>query len=48
LGSNNAIVDIRDGQTAYLTAKNFGVKVTMLADTGSDYLAQANDFSANN
>jgi hypothetical protein len=30
---------IRDGQTAYLTAENFGVKVTVLAYTGSDYSA---------
>jgi hypothetical protein len=29
----------RDGQTAYLTAENLGVKVTVLADTGSDYSA---------
>jgi hypothetical protein len=31
--------EIRDGQTAYLTAENLGVKVTALADTGSDYSA---------
>jgi hypothetical protein len=31
--------DNRDGQTAYLTAENLGVKVTVLADTGSDYSA---------
>jgi hypothetical protein len=28
-----------DGQTAYLTAENLGVKVTILEDTGSDYSA---------
>jgi hypothetical protein len=33
------MADIRDGQTAYLTAENLGVKVTVLADTGSDYSA---------
>jgi hypothetical protein len=32
-------VDNRDGQTAYLTPENFEVKVTVLADTGSDYSA---------
>jgi hypothetical protein len=37
LGNNRATADNRYGQTAYLTAKNFGVKVTVLADTGSDY-----------
>jgi hypothetical protein len=31
--------DNRDSQTAYLTAENLGVKVTVLADTGSDYSA---------
>jgi hypothetical protein len=39
LGSNGAMPDNRDSQTAYLTAANLGVKVTVLADTGSDYLA---------
>jgi hypothetical protein len=29
----------RRKQTAYLTAENLGVKVTVLADTGSDYSA---------
>jgi hypothetical protein len=29
----------RNGHTAYLTAENLGVKVTVLADTGSDYSA---------
>jgi hypothetical protein len=37
LGNNRATDDNRDGQTAYLTAENLGVKVTVLADTGSDY-----------
>jgi hypothetical protein len=32
-------VENRDGQTAYLTADNLGVKVTVLADTGSDFSA---------
>jgi hypothetical protein len=39
LGNNRATDNNRDGQTAYLTAKNFGVKVTVLAVTGSDYSA---------
>jgi hypothetical protein len=39
LGNNGVAADIRDGQTAYLTAVNLGVKVTVLADTGSDYSA---------
>jgi hypothetical protein len=39
LGNNGATADNRDGQTAYLTAENLGVKVTVLADTGSDYSA---------
>jgi hypothetical protein len=39
LGNNTATDGNRDGQTAYLTAKNLGVKVTVLADTGSDYSA---------
>jgi hypothetical protein len=37
LGNNGATSEIRDGQTAYLTAENLGVKVTILAETGSDY-----------
>jgi hypothetical protein len=39
LGNNGATSEIRNGQTAYLTAENLGVKVTILADTGSDYSA---------
>jgi hypothetical protein len=39
LGNNGVTADNRDGQTAYLTAENLGVKVTVLADTGSDYSA---------
>jgi hypothetical protein len=39
LGNNGATSEIRDGQTAYLTAENLGLKVTVLADTGSDYSA---------
>jgi hypothetical protein len=39
LGNNRATADNRDGQTAYLKAENLGVKVTVLADTGSDYSA---------
>jgi hypothetical protein len=37
LGNNRATTENRDGQTAYLTAENLGVKVTVLADKGSDY-----------
>jgi hypothetical protein len=37
LGNNGATSENKDGQTAYLTAENLGVKVTVLADTGSDY-----------
>jgi hypothetical protein len=37
LGNNGATSDNRDGQTAYLTAENLDIKVTVLADTGSDY-----------
>jgi hypothetical protein len=37
LGSNRTMADKRDGQTAYLTAENLEVQVTVLADTGSDY-----------
>jgi hypothetical protein len=39
LGNNGATSENRDGQTAYLTAENLGVKVTVLADTGSDFSA---------
>jgi hypothetical protein len=39
LGSNRAMADNRDGQAAYLMAENIGVKVLVLADIGSDYLA---------
>jgi hypothetical protein len=39
LGNNGAKADNRDDQTAYLTAENLGVKVTVLADIGSDYSA---------
>jgi hypothetical protein len=39
LGNNGATSENRDGQAAYLTAENLGVKVTVLADTGSDYSA---------
>jgi hypothetical protein len=39
LGNSRATDDKRDGQTAYLTADNLGVKVTVLANTGSDYSA---------
>jgi hypothetical protein len=39
LGNSRATADNRGGQTAYLTAENLGVKVTLLADTGSDYSA---------
>jgi hypothetical protein len=39
LGSKGAIADNRYGQAAYLTAENLGVKVIVLADTGSDYSA---------
>jgi hypothetical protein len=37
LGNNRATAENRDGQTAYLTAENLGVKVTILEDIGSDY-----------
>jgi hypothetical protein len=36
---NRATDNNRDGQTAYLTAENLGVKITVLADTGSYYFA---------
>jgi hypothetical protein len=39
LGNNGATSENRDGQTAYPTADNLGVKVTVFADTGSDYSA---------
>jgi hypothetical protein len=39
LGNNGATSETRGGQTAYLPAENLGVKVTVLADTGSDYSA---------
>jgi hypothetical protein len=39
LGNNRATSENRDGQTAYLTEENLGVKVTVLADIGSDYSA---------
>jgi hypothetical protein len=39
LGNNRATSENRGDQTAYLTAENLGVKVTVLADTGSDYSA---------
>jgi hypothetical protein len=32
LGNNGATSDNRDGQTAYLTAENLGVKVTVLTN----------------
>jgi hypothetical protein len=39
LGNNGATSETRGGQTAYLTAENLGVNVTVLADTDSDYSA---------
>jgi hypothetical protein len=39
LGNNGVTADNRDDHTACLTAENLGVKVTVLADTGSDYSA---------
>jgi hypothetical protein len=39
LGNNRATADDRDGQTAYLTAENLMVKVTVLADTCSECFA---------
>jgi hypothetical protein len=36
LGNNRATTENRDGQAAYLTAENLGVKVKVLVDTGSD------------
>jgi hypothetical protein len=39
LGNNGATTEDRDGKTSYLTAENLGVKITVLADTGSDFSA---------
>jgi hypothetical protein len=39
LGNNGATSDNRNGQTAYITAENLGVKVTVVADKDSDYSA---------
>jgi hypothetical protein len=39
LGNNRATDDNKDGQSAYLTAENLGVKVTVLAEKGSTYSA---------
>jgi hypothetical protein len=39
LGNNRATSENREGQTAYLTAEHLGVKVTVLADTGSEFSA---------
>jgi hypothetical protein len=39
LDSNAAAADNRNGQTAPITAEILGAKVTVLADTGSDYPA---------
>jgi hypothetical protein len=39
VGNNRATTENRVSQTAYLTADNLGVKVTVLADKGSDYSA---------
>jgi hypothetical protein len=39
LGNNGATQDNRDSQTAFLTAENLEFKVTVLADTSSDYSA---------
>jgi hypothetical protein len=36
-GNNGAPSENRNRQTAYLTAENLGVKVTLLPETGSDY-----------
>jgi hypothetical protein len=41
LGKNRETTENRDCQTAYLTAENHGVKVTVLVDTGSDYTAMS-------
>jgi hypothetical protein len=37
LGNNRATTENRDGQTAYLTAEDLGVKITVLTETGSDF-----------
>jgi hypothetical protein len=37
LGSNGATLENSDGQTACLTSENLRVKVTVLADTESNY-----------
>jgi hypothetical protein len=39
LGNNGATSENKGGQTAYLTAENLGVKVTVLAETGSGHSA---------
>jgi hypothetical protein len=39
LGNNGATSDSRDGQTAYFTAENLGINITVFADTGSDFSA---------
>jgi hypothetical protein len=39
LGNNREMDYNRDRQTAYLIAKDLGVKITILTDTGSDYFA---------
>jgi hypothetical protein len=39
LGNNRTTADNRYRQTAYLTAENLEVKVTVLADTGFEYSA---------
>jgi hypothetical protein len=37
LGRSREMAENRDGQTAYLTAENLGIKVKVLADADSDY-----------
>jgi hypothetical protein len=37
LDNNRPTDDDRDRQTVYLTAENLGFKVTVLAETGSEY-----------
>jgi hypothetical protein len=39
LGNNGATSDNRDGQIACLTAENLGIRVLLLAVTGSDFSA---------
>jgi hypothetical protein len=39
LSSNDSMADSRNELTAYLTAENLRVKVTVKADTGFDYSA---------